>query len=99
MRDQRHGMDPHDRSAASVDEGEEWTDARVDARARERRSPATGTSVMAAWDAGKRLLTPLPDPLPVVGRSCRWQARLSSSSFDAAVGRTVGSDGLVAFEG
>lgn len=38
-----------------------------------------------AWDAEKRLLTPLPDPLPV--------------PFEVAVSRKVGIDGLVSFEG
>ena len=38
-----------------------------------------------AWEAEKRLLTPLPDPLPV--------------PFDVAVSRKVGIDGLVSFEG
>lgn len=85
VRDQRDGMDPYERSFASIDELQDWTDTRVDARARERRCPATGTSVLAAWQAEKGLLTPLPDPLPV--------------PFDVAVSRKVGIDGLVAFEG
>ena len=38
-----------------------------------------------AWEAESRLLTPLPDPLPV--------------PFDVAVNRKVGIDGLISFEG
>lgn len=85
VRDQRHGIDPHAFSFASIEELQAWTDERIDARARERRCPATGTTVAEAWNAEKRLLTPLPDPLPV--------------PFDIAVSRRVGIDGLISFEG
>jgi len=85
VRDQRHGIDPYARSFASVEELQAWTDERINARPRERRSPATGTTVAEARTAEKRLLTPLPDPLP--------------GPFDVAVSRKVGIDGFVAFEG
>jgi transposase len=83
--DQRHGIDPYARSFASIEELQTWTDEQVDTRASVRRCPATGTTVAEAWEAEKRLLTPLPEPLPV--------------PFDVAVSRKVGIDGLVAFEG
>ena len=85
VRDQRHGMDPHVRSFSSIEELQAWTDDQVAARCRHRRCPATGTTVAEAWDAERRLLTPLPDPLPI--------------PFDVAVNRKVGVDGLVSFEG
>jgi Mu transposase, C-terminal domain len=62
-----------------------WTDERVAARAAERRCPATGTSVAEAWARERPLLTPLPETAP--------------EPFDVVVARTVGRDGLVAFEG
>lgn len=85
VRDQRHGMDPHARSFSSIEELQAWTDDQVAARCRHRRCPATGTTVADAWAAERRLLTPLPDPLPI--------------PFDVAVNRKVGVDGLVSFEG
>ncbi|MEM7530398.1 MAG: hypothetical protein AAF416_22620 [Pseudomonadota bacterium] len=84
VRDQRHGITPCARSVASIEALHTWTDERIDACACERRCPATGTTVTAAWNAEKRLLTPLPDPLPV--------------PFDIAVSRRVGIDGLISFE-
>ena len=53
--------------------------------ARERRCPASGTSVAEAWAQERVLLTPLPEPLP--------------EPFDVVVTRPVGRDGLVCFEG
>jgi transposase len=85
VRDQRHGMDPYARSFSSIEDLQAWTDEQVAARCRHRRCPATGTSVAEAWEAERRLLTPLPDPLPI--------------PFDVAVNRKVGVDGLVSFEG
>jgi transposase len=85
VRDQRHGIDPHARSFSSIEELQTWTDDQVVARGHHRRCPATGTSVAEAWEAERRLLTPLPDPLPI--------------PFDVAVNRKVGVDGLVSFEG
>jgi len=37
------------------------TDARLDDRAARLRCPITGTSVAAAWDEERRLLTALPE--------------------------------------
>jgi transposase len=85
VRDQRHGIDPYARSFATIEELQAWTDEQIAARDHDRRCPATGTTVAEAWEAEKRLLTPLPDPLPV--------------PFDVAVSRKVGIDGLVSFEG
>ena len=85
VRDQRHGIDPYTLSFASIEELQAWTDELVDARAHDRRCPATGTTVADAWESEKRLLTPLPDPLPI--------------PFDVAVSRKVGIDGLISFEG
>lgn len=85
VRDQRHGIDPSIRSFTSIEELQGWTDEQIELRSHGRRCPATGTTVAEAWAAEKRLLTPLPDPLPV--------------PFDVAVSRKVGTDGLVSFEG
>jgi transposase len=85
VRDQRHGIDPYGQYFASLDELQAWTDARVADRGHRRRCPATGTTVAEAWAAERRVLTPLPEPLPV--------------PFDVAISRRVGVDGLVAFEG
>lgn len=85
VRDQRHGIDPYGRSFASLGELQAWTDEQVAVRGRHRRCPATGTTAAEAWHAEKRVLTALPDPLPV--------------PFDVVVDRRVGIDALVAFEG
>lgn len=85
VRDQRHGIDPYARGFASLEELQDWTDEQVNARSQDRRCPATGTTVAEAWATETRLLTPLPDPLPV--------------PFDVAVSRKVGIDGLISFEG
>ena len=85
VRDQRHGIDPYTRCFASGEDLQTWTDEQIEARAHDRRCPATGTTVAEAWEVEKQLLTPLPDPLPV--------------PFDVAVSRKVGIDGLVSFEG
>ena len=61
-----------------------WTDDRSLEEAERRICPATGTSVLEAWEAEKRFLGPLPYfPEP----------------FDVVVTRPVGRDCLVAFEG
>lgn len=85
VRDQRHGINPYARGFASIEELRAWTDERSLARSRQRRCPATGTSVAEAWEAERRVLTPLPDPMPI--------------PFDVAVRRKVGIDGLIGFEG
>ncbi|MBM4118894.1 transposase family protein, partial [bacterium] len=83
-RDDRRWREIRQRHWDGLAELQAWTDAqglREDAR---RRCPATGTSVLEAWEAEKRFLAPLP-PLP--------------EPFDVAVTRPVSLDGLVAFEG
>ena len=60
-----------------------WTDERMELSARRRRCPATGTSVLEAWQQEREHLAPLP---------------LLPEPFDVAVTRPVGPDCLVAFE-
>jgi hypothetical protein len=85
VRDHRQAIDPYGRAFADLAELQAWTDARLAARAAERRCPATGTSVAEASAQEGVLLTPLPETAP--------------EPFDVVVTRTVGQDGLVAFEG
>ena len=85
VRDQRTAIDPHGRAFRDLAELQAWTDARVAARASQRRCPATGTTVAGAWAEERRFLTSLPETAP--------------EPFDVAVARVVGRDGLVAFEG
>lgn len=61
-----------------------WTDERMLEEAERRTCPATGTSVLAAWEAERLNLAPVP---------------LLPEPFDVAVTRTVAPDCLVAFEG
>jgi hypothetical protein len=61
------------------------TDARLDDRAAHLRCPITGTSVAAAWDEERRLLTALPETLP--------------EPFDIVVRCPVGIDCMISFEG
>jgi transposase len=85
VRDHRAAIDPCGRSFRDLAELQAWTDARVAARAAERRCPATGTTVAEAWAEERHLLTPLPETAP--------------EPFDLIAARVVGRDGLVAFEG
>jgi hypothetical protein len=100
VRDHRQALAPYGRSFADLAELQAWTDERVATRAAElqawtdervatraaeRRCPATGTGVAEAWARGRPLLTALPETAP--------------EPFDVVVARTVGRDGLVAFEG
>jgi len=64
---------------------QEWTDRDLLAWDEHRLCPATGETVLASWQAERRLLRPLPPVLPV--------------AFDVAVTRTVGRDCTVHFEG
>lgn len=61
-----------------------WTDERMLEEAERRMCPATGTSVLVAWEAERLNLAPVP---------------LLPEPFDVAVTRTVAPDCLVAFEG
>lgn len=68
----------------SWDELQSWTDARMWNEAGRRICPATGTSVMEAWEAEKMHLAAVP---------------LLPEPFDVAVTRPVAPDCTVAFEG
>jgi transposase len=84
VRSQRDGADPTRRAWDSIEELQAWTDQRLLARARNRRCPATGTSVFEAWQDELRRLAPLP---------------ILPQPFDAIATRRVADDGLVCFEG
>jgi hypothetical protein len=84
VRAQRFGIDPTREAWRDLAELQAWTDEAMVRDAGRRRCPATGSSVMSAWEAERRLLAPLPR-LP--------------EPFDAAVTRTVAHDALVSFEG
>lgn len=84
IRDGRLREDPKRRHWASREELQEWSDERMDASARRRVCPATGTSVYEAWEEEKSYLAPLPT-LP--------------EPFDLVATRRVSEDCLVAFEG
>ncbi len=83
VRDQRASSDPSGREWDSVEHLQEWSDGRTLDRARRRICPATGTSVLEAWEAEKHHLAELP---------------LLPEPFDIAVTRPVGKDCLVSFE-
>jgi transposase len=67
----------------SWDELQSWTDARMLREAERRTCPATGTHVIEAWEAEKRVLAPVP---------------LLPEPFDVVVVRRVADDCTVAFE-
>lgn len=83
VRDQRSSSDPSGREWDSVEHLQEWSDRRTLDRARRRICPATGTSVLEAWEAEKQHLAELP---------------LLPEPFDIAVTRPVSHDCLVNFE-
>ncbi|MEI8703191.1 IS21 family transposase [Mesorhizobium sp. ISC15] len=85
VRDQRMALEPYGRSFSDLSDLQSWTDARLEALSQQRRCPATGTSVSEAWRDEAQRLTPVPATLP--------------EPFDAVATRSVGVDGLVAFEG
>lgn len=85
VRDLRGTVDPRREAFESLEHLQAETDARVEDRARRLRCPLTGTSIAAAWEQERRLLTPLPETLP--------------EPFDVVVRRPVGIDCLVSFEG
>lgn len=85
VRTYRMRANPLTMAWSSMEDLQEWTDEQIEKGSRKTVCPATGTSVFDAWQQEKQLLTPLPDPL--------WQP------FDVALTRSVGIDGLVAFEG
>ena len=82
--DQRFGCTPYGRHWNSLEELQEWSDERREARWAKRTCPATGTSVADAHRLELPLLSPaleLPEP------------------FDLAVTRRVNRDCTVQFEG
>jgi transposase len=83
VRDQRASADPTGREWDSVEHLQEWSDRRTFDRARRRICPATGSSVLEAWEAEKQHLSELP---------------LLPDPFDIAVTRAVSKDCLVSFE-
>lgn len=84
VRAQRFGIDPTREAWRNLTELQAWTDEALVRDAARRRCPATGSSVMSAWEAERRLLAPLPR-LP--------------EPFDAVGTRPVAHDALVSFEG
>ncbi|WP_161555852.1 Mu transposase domain-containing protein [Mangrovicoccus ximenensis] len=85
VRDLRETIDPRREAFGSLEQLQAETDARLEERAGRLRCPLTGTSIADAWEQERRLLTPLPETLPV--------------PFDVVVRRPVGIDCLVSFEG
>jgi transposase len=73
-----------ERDWESWDQLQAWTDERVIEEAARRTCPATGTSILAAWEAEKSHLSAVP---------------LLPEPFDLTVTRTVADDCTVAFEG
>jgi hypothetical protein len=84
IRDHRFWADPRGRDWTSLRELQEWSDEQTYRSARRRVCPATGTSVLEAWEAEKRVLAPVP---------------LLPEPFDVVVTRPVSEDCLVSFEG
>jgi transposase len=84
IRTDRNWREVRERSWESWEELQAWTDVRMRAAAARRTCPATGTTVLAAWEAEKPWLGPVP---------------LLPEPFDVAVTRKVAPDCTVAFEG
>jgi len=84
VRTQRGVADPRGRHWVDLEALQAWTDEAQARSASRRQCPATGTSVMAAWEAERHHLGPLP-VLP--------------EPFDHVATRRVSVDCLVSFEG
>jgi transposase len=84
IRDHRHWLDPRGRAWDSLEELQAWSDAQLLHRAERRLCPATGGSVMEAWEQERPLLGAL-EALP--------------RPFDIVVSRQVAHDATVRFEG
>lgn len=84
VRAQRFGLDPTREAWRDVAELQAWTDEAVASQAAKRLCPATGSTVLSAWESERRLLAPLP---------------LLPEPFDAVGTRPVAHDALVSFEG
>lgn len=83
IRSVRSVIDPSRRPWDSLEELQAVSDQQLDRHVRRRRCPATGTSVLEAFEAERPFLAALP-PLP--------------TPFDALATRVVGGDCTVAFE-
>jgi transposase len=83
IRTDRRWHEVSSRSWSGWDELQSWTDERMHQEAARRVCPATGTTVLHAWEMEKRSLAAVP---------------LLPEPFDVAVTRKVASDCLVAFE-
>jgi transposase len=84
IRDHRYWLDPRFRDWDSLGELQAWTDQQALRRAERRQCPATGSTVLSAWEQERPLLgelVTLPRP------------------FDIAVVRRVAHDCTVHFEG
>jgi transposase len=75
----------HERCFDGLDHLQRWTDAKLEASAKRRICPATGTSVHEAWQREKAQLRALPEVLP--------------EPFDLVQQRPVHADCTVRFEG
>jgi len=84
VRTQRFGANPSFQAWRDLEELQAYSDEQVYDSARRRRCPATGSSVLEAWEAEKPLLTLLPEPI--------WEP------FDLVATRHVSLDCLVSFE-
>ena len=84
VRTSRGAPEITERHWSSWDELQHWSDERLRVDAERRICPATGTSVLEAWQAEKRFLAAVP---------------LLPEPFDLAGTRTVAPDCTVAFEG
>ena len=74
-RDLREVVDPRAEHFESLEHLQAVTDARLEDRARRLRCPLTGTPIADAWEQERKLLTPLPETLPFLGRTVHWTVR------------------------
>ena len=84
VRTARARLEPTIRPWDSLEELQAMTDAAVMQSAHQRRCPATGATVLEAWEEERRHLAPLP---------------ILPQPFDHVATRAVGDDALVHFEG
>lgn len=84
IREQRSGVNPYQQHWDAIEELQAVSDARAQVRWAKRTCPATGTSVLEAYERERPLLQPLP---------------ILPEPFDTVVTRTVQVDCTVQFEG
>lgn len=77
VRDLRATVDPRQEAFESLEHLQSFTVARLGDRVAHLRCPIKGSSVAAAWDEERQLLTALPEALP--------------EPFDVVVRRPVGT--------